>query len=138
MRISDWSSDVFSSDLKAQGAGTGLGLSMIYGFVRQSRGQLSIDSAVGQGTTIWMYLPRHDGPLVDPVPAVERSAPAAGAGETVLLVDDDPIVRLFVGELLGELGYGAIEASDGAAAVDLLDRKSTRLNSSPKCAHRMT
>src|SRR3546814_7638628 len=68
---------------KAQGAGTGLGLSMIYGFVRQSRGQLSIDSAVGQGTTIWMYLPRHDGPLVDPVPAVERSAPAAGAGETV-------------------------------------------------------
>src|SRR3546814_10632984 len=76
---------------KAQGAGTGLGLSMIYGFVRQSRGQLSIDSAVGQGTTIWMYLPRHDGPLVDPVPAVERSAPAAGAGETVLLVDDDPI-----------------------------------------------
>src|SRR3546814_8221816 len=68
----------------------------------------------------WMYLPRHDGPLVDPVPAVERSAPAAGAGETVLLVDDDPIVRLFVGELLGELGYGAIEASDGAAAVDLL------------------
>src|SRR3546814_16025837 len=69
---------------------------------------------------MWKYLPRHEGPLVDPVPAVERSAPAAGAGETVLLVDDDPIVRLFVGELLGELGYGAIEASDGAAAVDLL------------------
>src|SRR3546814_14194886 len=68
----------------------------------------------------WMYLPRHDGPLVDPVPAVERSAPAAGAGETVLLVDDDPIVRLFVGDLLGALGYGAIEASDGAAAVALL------------------
>ncbi|RIA37716.1 PAS domain S-box-containing protein [Hephaestia caeni] len=105
---------------KAQGAGTGLGLSMIYGFVRQSHGQLSIDSIVGEGTTIWMYLPRHDGPLVDPVPVVEPPAPAAGAGETVLLVDDDPIVRLFVGELLGELGYGAIEASDGAAAVDLL------------------
>src|SRR3546814_11081166 len=69
---------------------------------------------------MWKYLPRHEGPLVDPVPAVERSAPAAGAGETVLLVDDDPIVRLFVGELLRELGYGAIEASDGAAAVDLL------------------
>src|SRR3546814_4061631 len=69
---------------------------------------------------MWKYLPRHEGPLVDPVPAVERSAPAAGAGETVLLVDDDPIVRLFVGELLGELGYGAIEASDGAAAVDML------------------
>src|SRR3546814_13216153 len=117
MRISDGSSDVCSSDLKAQGAGTGLGLSMIYGFVRQSRGQLSIDSAVGQGTTIWMYLPRHDGPLVDPVPAVERSAPAAGAGETVLLVDDDPLGPLFAVELLAVLGSGAIVSSDAAAAV---------------------
>src|SRR3546814_11616099 len=109
---------------------------MIYGFVRQSRGQLSIDSAVGQGTTIWMYLPRHDGPLVDPVTAVERSAPAAGAGETVLLVDDDPIVRLFVGELLGELGYGAIEASDGAAAVDLL-RSDVRKIGRASCRERV-
>ncbi|MCM8729556.1 PAS domain-containing protein [Hephaestia sp. GCM10023244] len=106
---------------KPKGAGTGLGLSMIYGFVRQSRGQLKIESTPGEGTTIWLYLPRHDGPLVDVAPDVAtRPLPAAGAGETVLLVDDDPIVRLFVGELLGELGYGAIEASDGAAAVELL------------------
>jgi signal transduction histidine kinase len=106
---------------KPLGVGTGLGLSMIYGFARQSNGNVRIHSIVDQGTTICLYLPHHTG-LVE----IERGAPdladapRAGQGETVLVVDDEPSVRMLVADVLEELGYTAIEATDGAAGLKVL------------------
>jgi PAS domain S-box-containing protein len=104
---------------KPLGKGTGLGLSMIYGFVRQSNGHVRIESIVGEGTRISLYLPRHgDSAVTDDIePSHEMPE---GAGETVLLVEDDPSVRLLVGEVLRELGYVCIEVSEGEAAVPML------------------
>jgi PAS domain S-box-containing protein len=106
---------------KPIGMGTGLGLSMVYGFARQSGGQVRIYSEIGQGTTMCIYLPRHHGPENDtdaaPEPAgVQRSE----QGKTVLVVDDEPTVRMLVAEVLEELGYTAIEASDGAGGLRVL------------------
>jgi PAS domain S-box-containing protein len=106
---------------KPIGQGTGLGLSMIYGFVRQSGGQVRIYSEVGQGTMVCLYLPRHVGDATreeEEVDAME--APRAEQGETVLIVDDEPTVRMLMTEVLEDLGYRAIEASDGASALKLL------------------
>jgi PAS domain S-box-containing protein len=106
---------------KPLGLGTGLGLSMIYGFARQSGGHVRIYSEVGEGTNVCVYLPRHFGTAEDAAPEVELSdAPRAQAGETVLVVDDEPTVRMLVVEVLEELGYAAIEAADGAAGLKLL------------------
>ncbi|MFX8168636.1 ATP-binding protein, partial [Acinetobacter baumannii] len=79
---------------KPLGQGTGLGLSMIYGFAQQSGGQVRIDSEVGRGTDVCLYLPRHGGAVAveDPHPAL-GSPPRAAPGETVLVVDDEPTVR---------------------------------------------
>jgi len=106
---------------KPIGTGTGLGLSMIYGFVRQSGGLARIYSEVGQGTMVCLYLPRHFGELADEE-AGSASAEIApdGVGETVLVVDDEPTVRMLVTEVLGELGYTTLEAEDGAAALAVL------------------
>ncbi|MGN2241897.1 PAS domain S-box protein [Frateuria sp. GZRR33] len=106
---------------KPQGQGTGLGLSMVYGFARQSGGQVRIDSTPGRGTTVTIYLPRHKGkPQVDTSAGELADAPPAGANEAVLVVDDEPTVRMLVGEVLRELGYTAIEAADGASALRVL------------------
>ncbi len=106
---------------KPIGQGTGLGLSMIYGFVRQSGGQARIYSEVGQGTTVCLYLPRHHGAAEDADgPGELAEAPQAGAGETVLVVDDEPTVRMLVTEVLEDLGYSAVEAADGAAGLRIL------------------
>lgn len=107
---------------KPLGEGTGLGLSMIYGFVRQSGGQVRIYSEPGQGAMVCLYLPRHHGAVEEgeAVPEVEE-APRAQAGETVMVVDDEPTVRMLVAEILHELGYQCIEASDGAAGLKLLN-----------------
>jgi PAS domain S-box-containing protein len=107
---------------KPIGQGTGLGLSMIYGFVRQSGGQVRIYSEVGQGTMICLYLPRHLGEAeaMDVVPDLS-SAPRAGRDETVLVIDDEPTVRMLVTEVLEDLGYIAIEAADGAAGLKVLN-----------------
>jgi CheY-like chemotaxis protein len=104
---------------KPIGQGTGLGLSMIYGFLRQSNGQVRIDSALGEGTRVSLYLPRHIGVIAAKVIEPERRMPE-GAGETVLLVEDDPSVRLLVGEVLRELGYVCIAVSEGEAALPIL------------------
>ena len=106
---------------KPLGQGTGLGLSMIYGFARQSGGQATIVSAPGQGAEICLTLPRHCGPA-EPAAGlpVLADAPRAGLGETVLVVDDEPTVRMLVTEVLRELGYAAIEAEDGAAGLAIL------------------
>jgi signal transduction histidine kinase len=105
---------------KPMGEGTGLGLSMIYGFARQSGGQIAIHSVEGQGTTMSLYLPRHAGP-VELVPAeAGGSAPRGGQGRTVLVVDDEAAVRMLVNDALSELDYTVLQAEDGAGAVAIL------------------
>jgi PAS domain S-box-containing protein len=106
---------------KPIGMGTGLGLSMIYGFARQSGGQVRISSKLGSGTTIRMYLPRYFGATQEKEATETLSAaPRAADGETVLVVDDEPMVRMLVVEVLEELGYTAIEAADGASGLKVL------------------
>ena len=106
---------------KPLGQGTGLGLSMIYGFARQSGGQARIYSEPGHGAMVCLYLPRHFHAAEQSADAVERiDVPRAGRGETVLVVDDEPIMRMLVAEALGELGYEAIEAGDGASGLQLV------------------
>ena len=113
---------------KPIGMGTGLGLSMIYGFARQSGGQARIYSELGQGAMVCLYLPRHHGEAeVGDEPAARAVAPRAGQGETVLVVDDEPTVRMLVTEVLEELGYTAIEAADGPAGLQVL-RSDVRLD----------
>ena len=106
---------------KPIGSGTGLGLSMIYGFARQSGGQVRIHSTPGQGTTVTLYLPGDSQAAIsEPEPAPLSRAPRAVGGETVLVVDDEESVRLLVSETLADLGYTALEAADGSAALKLL------------------
>ena len=106
---------------KPLGQGTGLGLSMIYGFVRQSGGQIRVHSAPGRGTTVRLYLPRHRGDVHEPDGlAALADAPRAENDEMVLVVDDEPIVRMLVAEVLADLGYVALEAADGAAGLKVL------------------
>ncbi len=113
---------------KPIGLGTGLGLSMVYGFARQSGGQVRIYSEVGQGTTVCLYLPRYYGEEDSAEAAAEfGEAPCAGRGETVLVVDDEPTVRMLVAEVLEDLGYTVLEAADGAAALRVL-QSDTRLD----------
>ncbi|MGI3776608.1 MAG: PAS domain-containing protein [Janthinobacterium lividum] len=106
---------------KPIGQGTGLGLSMIYGFAKQSGGQVRIHSQVGQGTAISLYLPRHLGEtdMAEPAPEL-ADAPRAREGQTVLVVDDEPTIRMLVVEVLEDLGYHAIEAADGASGLQVL------------------
>jgi CheY-like chemotaxis protein len=107
---------------KPIGQGTGLGLSMIYGFAQQSGGLLNLDSVPGQGTRVQLYLPRlHVAPVEQSTQPAAMEAPAAIAGETVLLVEDDPAVRMLVLDLLQALGYTALEAEDANAALPLLE-----------------
>ena len=107
---------------KPIGQGTGLGLSMIYGFSKQSGGHVAIDSTVGQGTTVSLYLPRYQGaPVAQDEELYSHHAPHAEDGETVLIVEDDPAVRVLVSEVLGELGYRFVEASDANGAIPILD-----------------
>jgi PAS domain S-box-containing protein len=109
---------------KPIGEGTGLGLSMVYGFAKQSEGQVRIDSKVGQGTTVRIYLPSHVGELSDAVAASDPSqAHRAEAGETVLVVEDEPVVRSLILEVLADLGYQALEAVDGPSGLKILESK---------------
>ncbi len=106
---------------KPIGQGTGLGLSMIYGFARQSEGQVRIYSEVGQGTCVKLYLPRFGGAVSDePDTAAAVQAQRAIIGETVLVVEDEPAVRELVVEVLSDLGYRALQASDGPSGLQIL------------------
>jgi PAS domain S-box-containing protein len=107
---------------KPLGEGTGLGLSMIYGFARQSGGQVRIYSEMGQGTTMCLYLPRHDEDAVsDEEDMISSPSEPLGDGEVVLVIDDEPTIRMLVAEVLAESGYAVIEAPDGAAGLRVLE-----------------
>ena len=105
---------------KPIGQGTGLGLSMIYGFARQSNGHVTIDSKLGQGTSVKLYLPRHHGDVAAEHASAVRAAEHAATGETVLVVEDEPVVRGVIMEMLGEQGYRTLEAVDGPSGLRML------------------
>ena len=113
---------------KPIGQGTGLGLSMIYGFTRQSGGQVRIDSQVGQGTTVELYLPRFLGEAVDET-AEERTqdvnsgmSPSVG---TILVVEDEEAIRALLTEVLGGAGYRVLQAPEGGQAIEVLRSEET-------------
>jgi signal transduction histidine kinase/CheY-like chemotaxis protein len=105
---------------KPEGSGTGLGLAMVHAFARQAGGQVRIYTELNHGTTICIYLPRHRG--MPELEAVETSTGTWKAlhEETILIVDDEPTVRMWVGEALSEAGYHVVEAGDGPTALSLL------------------
>jgi CheY-like chemotaxis protein len=106
---------------KPLGQGTGLGLSMIYGFARQSGGDVRIDSEPGRGTTVRLFLPRYRGePLAPAGEAAGTGAHRANAGDAVLVIEDEAVVRSLIVEVLGDLGYQAIEAADGPSGLAIL------------------
>jgi CheY-like chemotaxis protein len=104
---------------KPTGQGTGLGLSMAYGFVKQSGGELVLRSEVGRGTSVRIYLPRSDAApaAVEPV----HSAPLAGGLETILVVEDELEVRSSTCGILSALGYEVLEAEDAQSALAIID-----------------
>ena len=106
---------------KPIGQGTGLGLSMIYGFARQSGGQVRLYSEIGQGTTLCIYLPRYLGEApADEDLATRLDMAGSAQGETVLIVDDEPTVRMLVVDILEDLGYAVIEAADSLTGLKIL------------------
>ncbi len=106
---------------KPIGQGTGLGLSMIYGFANQSGGRVRIQSQVGKGTSISLYLPRYDGTATRDESDVHQAPfEFTQSGETILIVDDEPTVRMLLTDALGDLGYTLIEAADSLACLKLL------------------
>lgn len=108
---------------KPMGEGTGLGLSMAYGFAKQSGGQMRITSTVGEGTVVTLYLPRHDGKAeVETTPSsiAGLELTPGGSGKTALVVDDEPAIRMLVSEVLEELGLQVIEAGDSAEGLSIL------------------
>jgi CheY-like chemotaxis protein len=104
---------------KPQGKGSGLGLSMVYGFVKQSGGHVAIETEVGKGTVLRLYLPRaeqaEDG-MID-----TSAIPVTGGQETILVAEDDEAVRNTVIEILGELGYQILAAKDASAALSIIE-----------------
>jgi signal transduction histidine kinase len=112
---------------KIVGQGTGLGLSQVFGFVKQSGGHITIYSEVGEGTTVKIYLPRLFAEVREEAPA-EREVPGAVPGERVLVVEDDEEVRVYVADLLRGLRYQVIEASDATSALSHLDNGKGRID----------
>jgi CheY-like chemotaxis protein len=113
---------------KPIGEGTGLGLSMVYGFARQSGGQVRLYSEVGQGTTMCLYLPRDtDDVPAEQAPEADLADRVSGSGEVVLVIDDEPTIRMLINEVLAESGYSAIEAADGASGLEVL-QSDTRID----------
>ena len=117
---------------KAVGSGTGLGLSTVYGIIKQTGGHIFVDSDPGKGATFTIYLPRHEGaqeverPLDEPrARAAERDLTGMG---TVLLVEDEDAVRMFGARALRNKGYNVVEAPSGEAALKLLDEAGDRID----------
>jgi PAS domain S-box-containing protein len=111
---------------KKVGAGTGLGLSQVFGFVRQSGGHVKIYSEPGVGTTVKIYLPRYQGSAVPAAPKQDPATPPRGdPGEVVLVVEDDERVRGYSVEALREFGYTVVQAANGAEALRMIDSGQT-------------
>ena len=107
---------------KGVGKGTGLGLSQVYGFVRQSAGHVKIYSELGEGTTVKIYLPRHAGAEhPEEIDALDGASRAIGA-ESILVVEDDDALRVYGVEVLSDLGYSVLAASNAAVALEIIDR----------------
>jgi signal transduction histidine kinase/ActR/RegA family two-component response regulator len=106
---------------KSTGKGTGLGLSQVYGFVKQSGGHVKLESELGKGTTVRIYLPRHLGTEESVAAAPREAEPAAGNQETILVVEDEERVRSMTVEALRTLGYRVVSAAGGEQALDMLD-----------------
>jgi len=109
---------------KEVGKGTGLGLSMVFGFIKQSGGHIKIYSEEGHGTSIKMYLPRATG-LSQTATEVRMSANVEGGNETVLVVEDDALVRKYVITQIESLGYTTFEAANAAEALNVIDTAAT-------------
>ena len=105
---------------KEVGHGTGLGLSQVYGFVKQSGGHVRVYSEVNEGTTIKLYLPRLGSDVAEHEQAEHRPTPQSRGGETILVVEDDEYVRTATSDMLGELGYRVVMAADGPSALQLV------------------
>ncbi len=105
---------------KEVGKGSGLGLSMVYGFVKQSNGHIKIYSEVGHGTTVKLYLPQAAG-LVGPDRVAQHGGEPERGGETILVVEDDPLVRQYVLTQVQSLGYATLSASNGTEALAVID-----------------
>jgi CheY-like chemotaxis protein len=107
---------------KEIGHGTGLGLSQVYGFVKQSGGHVKIYSEVGEGTSVKLYLPRlhSEDAQIAAAPESEAAAPRSSTGQTILVVEDEQDVRTYSTSIVRELGYRVLEASNAAAALQLL------------------
>jgi PAS domain S-box-containing protein len=109
---------------KPLGQGTGLGLSMVYGFVRQSEGYTKLDSRLGEGTSVTLFLPRCEAESASESPGESSgSALPAGSGEVVLVVEDEPVVRGLIVEVVADLGYVVLEAADGVSGLALLQSR---------------
>jgi CheY-like chemotaxis protein len=112
---------------KETGKGSGLGLSQVYGFTKQSGGHVQIYSEEGHGTTVKVYLPRQKGQRkAAEVRPTETTH--SGGGETILAVEDDDGVRSYLVEILGELGYQVLSAEDGKAALALIEQRDRRID----------
>jgi CheY-like chemotaxis protein len=108
---------------KPVGQGTGLGLSMVYGFAQQSGGSVEIASVVDEGTTVTIFLPRAEAEAAEQGGIADEQLPMGSASETILVVEDDDDVRGYTVGILRELGYRVIEAYNGAAGLRLLERQ---------------
>ncbi|WP_370195822.1 MULTISPECIES: ATP-binding protein [Aurantimonas] len=107
---------------KGVGKGTGLGLSQVFGFVKQSGGHVKIYSEPDHGTSVKIYLPRYYGNAEAPVRTSARGVPYGKSSEVILVVEDDLRVRELAVQMLRDLGYGVLEAEDGACGLQMLDR----------------
>jgi CheY-like chemotaxis protein len=106
---------------KPLGQGTGLGLSMVYGFAQQSGGQVAIRSQPSKGTVVEIYMPRYIGVAPEEaLPEQSTDALVVGRGQKILVVDDEPIIRMLVMDALEDARYTGIEASEGASALKIL------------------
>ena len=104
---------------KPIGQGTGLGLSMVYGYIKQAKGYIHIESESGKGTSVCLFLPVHHG---DATPELmESDLTPQGTGETILVVEDEPVVRSLVIEVLADLGYETLEAGDATEALPIIE-----------------
>ncbi len=106
---------------KPIGQGTGLGLSMVYGYMKQAKGMVRISSEAGKGTRVELYMPCYDGDSRMPSP--QKGETPLGTGQTVLVVEDEPVVRSLIAEVLHELSYRVIEAADAQEAIPVLESR---------------